>query len=53
MVNWFLRTATAQTYNLDISGGSQNASYYITANYVDNTPSQINSNNNRFFAFWP
>lgn len=44
----FLRTAAAQTYNLDISGGNPNALYYFTANYTDNQLTQINNSNNHF-----
>lgn len=43
----FLRSALTQTYNLDISGGSPNALYYITGNYTDNRLTQIKNNNNR------
>ncbi|WP_158643923.1 SusC/RagA family TonB-linked outer membrane protein [Pseudobacter ginsenosidimutans] len=44
----FLRTATTQTYNLSISGGSRDALYYLTANYLGNRATQINNNNNQF-----
>lgn len=44
----FLRPATTQTYNLDISGGNTGALYYITANYTRNKLSQINNDNGRF-----
>jgi TonB-linked SusC/RagA family outer membrane protein len=42
-----LQSALTQTYNLDISGGSANALYYITANYTGNRLEQIQNNNNR------
>lgn len=41
----FLRTAATQTYNLNVSGGSAGALYYITANYTGNRSQQINNNN--------
>jgi TonB-linked SusC/RagA family outer membrane protein len=44
----FLRTATTQTYNMDISGGNSNVLYYITANFVDNDANQIRKGNNKF-----
>ncbi len=44
----FLRTATLQTYNLDISGGSESARYYITTNYSDNAQNSIKHNSNNF-----
>ncbi len=44
----FLRTATTQTYNLGISGGNENALYYITANYINNAASQIKNDYNQF-----
>lgn len=44
----FLRNAITQTYNLDMSGGNQNALYYITANYTGNTAEQKNNDNNQF-----
>jgi TonB-linked SusC/RagA family outer membrane protein len=44
----FLRTAATQTYNLNMSGGSERATYYITANYTDNALQQQRSGNNRF-----
>jgi TonB-linked SusC/RagA family outer membrane protein len=44
----FLQTAANQTYNLDFSGGTENALYYITANYNDSDLSQIKNGNNRF-----
>ncbi|WEK37852.1 MAG: SusC/RagA family TonB-linked outer membrane protein [Candidatus Pseudobacter hemicellulosilyticus] len=46
--NLFLRTALTQTYNLDMSGGTAGALYYITANYTGNRANQINNNNGRF-----
>ena len=44
----FLRTAVTQTYNLDISGGNDNALYYITVSYADNNASQIKNGSNQF-----
>jgi TonB-linked SusC/RagA family outer membrane protein len=44
----FLRTASTQTYNLDVSGGTDNALYYITANYTNNDAEQIKNDNNLF-----
>lgn len=43
----FQRSALTQTYNLNVSGGSGNALYYITTNYTRNRLSQINNDNNR------
>ncbi|HWK03573.1 MAG TPA: SusC/RagA family TonB-linked outer membrane protein [Puia sp.] len=39
----FLKTAIAQTYNIDVSGGNKKASYYITGNYSGNRANQINN----------
>ncbi|SDJ51681.1 TonB-linked outer membrane protein, SusC/RagA family [Pedobacter sp. ok626] len=44
----FLQTASTQTYNLGISGGTKDVLYYITANYLNNAGTQIKSNNHRF-----
>jgi TonB-linked SusC/RagA family outer membrane protein len=44
----FLRSAVTNTYNLNASGGNDNALYYITGNYTGNRLSQINNGNNRF-----
>jgi len=44
----FLRTAFTQTQNLDVSGGNENALYYITANYSDMDASRIKNGNDRF-----
>lgn len=44
----FLRTAVTQTYNVDLSGGNDNALYYLSANYIGGTSSQIKNDNNRF-----
>lgn len=43
----FLRTAITQTYNLDMSGGSANALYYITANYTGDRLNQDKNSDNR------
>jgi len=44
----FLRSAVTNTYNLNASGGNDNALYYITGSYTGNRLSQINNSNNRF-----
>lgn len=41
----FLRTATTQTYNVNVSGGSSRALYYLTLNYSRNSLSQIRNVN--------
>ncbi|WEK36331.1 MAG: SusC/RagA family TonB-linked outer membrane protein [Candidatus Pseudobacter hemicellulosilyticus] len=43
----FLRPAVTQTYNLNVSGGTGNALYYITANHTRNRLSIIGNDNNR------
>lgn len=43
----FLRPSISQTYNFNVSGGTGNALYYITANYTGNRLSQIKNDNNR------
>ena len=42
----FLRTATTQNYNLNMSGGSENALYYMTASYASNSLEQIRNGGN-------
>lgn len=44
----FLRTAITQTYNVDLSGGSDKALYYFSANYVGGRSAQIKNDNNQF-----
>lgn len=44
----FTRPRVTQSYNLNASGGSTNALYYITANYIDNLNSAKGAGNNRF-----
>lgn len=44
---FFQRAAVTQTYHLDVSGGSNNATYYFTANYTRNKLAQVNNDNNR------
>jgi len=44
----FLRTTTTQTYNLDMSGGSDRLLYYLTANYSRNNAMQIKNNDGIF-----
>lgn len=43
----FLRTAQTQSYNLNVSGGNQNALYYVTANYTGVATQQRNNDNGR------
>ena len=42
----FLRTAVTQNYNLDVSGGTSNALYYLSLKYTGNQESEINNENN-------
>jgi len=44
----FLRNASTQTYNVDLSGGSENLLYYITANYADSKSTSIKNGNTSF-----
>jgi TonB-linked SusC/RagA family outer membrane protein len=44
----FLRTAVTQTYNVDLSGGSDKTLYYFSSNYVGGRSSQIKNDNNHF-----
>ncbi|PWG80599.1 SusC/RagA family TonB-linked outer membrane protein [Pararcticibacter amylolyticus] len=44
----FRRSSLTNTYNLNASGGSDNALYYITGNYTGNRLSEVNNDNNRF-----
>lgn len=44
----FLRTAVTQQYDLNFSGGSERATYYVSANYKGDRLSQINNNDSRF-----
>jgi TonB-linked SusC/RagA family outer membrane protein len=43
----FERNAVTQTYNLNVSGGSENAQYYITSNFTGNRSDQVLNDNNR------
>jgi len=43
----FERSTIRQTYNMNVSGGSGNAQYYITANHSRNRQSLINNDDNR------
>lgn len=43
----FLRTAVTQMYNMNFSGGNDNALYYFTANYTDNALNQKGNGDNR------
>lgn len=43
----FLRSEMTQTYNFNVSGGSGNALYYITANHTRNRASQLKNDDNR------
>lgn len=44
----FTRPAVTQTYNFNVSGGNNNALYYITANYTGDQLSAVENNNDRF-----
>ncbi|WP_256004847.1 SusC/RagA family TonB-linked outer membrane protein [Pedobacter deserti] len=44
----FLRNATTQTYNIDLSGGNNNVLYYLTANYSKNNLTKLNNDNGIF-----
>lgn len=44
----FLRNASTQTYNVDLSGGSENLLYYITANYANSKSTNIKNGNRSF-----
>lgn len=44
----FLRNASSQTYNLDLSGGNNNILYYLTANYSKNNLTKLNNDNGIF-----
>lgn len=44
----FLRNASTQTYNLDMSGGSDRLLYYLTVNYMRNNATEVKNNNNLF-----
>lgn len=44
----FLRAATTQTYNLDISGGNESVRYYITTNYSNTKQTQIKNDQSLF-----
>jgi TonB-dependent starch-binding outer membrane protein SusC len=49
--NWFdaiTRTAVTQNYNLSISGGNQNARYYISGNYLNQEGVVINNGIKRY-----
>jgi TonB-linked SusC/RagA family outer membrane protein len=43
----FERTSVTQTNNLNVSGGNDNALYYITANYTSNRNAQLFNDDNR------
>lgn len=43
----FLRNLTTQTHNLDVSGGTEQATYFITASYNSSNLTKINNDNNR------
>lgn len=43
----FERNAVTQTYNLSVSGGSENAQYFITGNFTGNRSDEVLNNNNR------
>ncbi|MCD0488613.1 SusC/RagA family TonB-linked outer membrane protein [Pedobacter sp. MC2016-14] len=44
---YFLRNAVTQQYNLNVSGGSNKALYYITGNYLGNKLNQQNNDNRK------
>lgn len=44
----FLRNASSQTHNLDLSGGNNNILYYLTANYSKNNSTGLNNDNGIF-----
>lgn len=44
----FTRDAFNQQYNLNVSGGSENVSYYFTVGYLNNSLNQIKSGNRQF-----
>ncbi|HEY8389154.1 MAG TPA: TonB-dependent receptor plug domain-containing protein, partial [Parasegetibacter sp.] len=44
----FLRTASTQTYNMDMSGGSDRILYFLTANYSHNNAMQVKNDDNIF-----
>ncbi|RXK83608.1 SusC/RagA family TonB-linked outer membrane protein [Filimonas effusa] len=44
----FLQNATTQTHNLDISGGNENATYFITAQFNQSDLSKVKNGNSRF-----
>lgn len=43
----FLQNATTQTHNVDVSGGTENATYFITAQFNDNALTKIKNGGNR------
>ncbi|WP_235012443.1 SusC/RagA family TonB-linked outer membrane protein [Pedobacter africanus] len=43
----FERTAITQTHNLNVSGGNENALYYITGNYTGNRNNKVLDDNSR------
>lgn len=44
----FLRTASTQTYNIDMSGGNDRVLYYLTANYSHNNASKVKNDDGIF-----
>ncbi len=44
----FTRSAVSQTYNFNMSGGSERALYYITTNYTNNRSEKKGNDDNRF-----
>jgi TonB-linked SusC/RagA family outer membrane protein len=44
----FLRNASSQTYNMDLSGGNNNVLYYLTANYSKNNSTRRNNDDGIF-----
>ncbi len=44
----FLRTAVNQQYDVNMSGGTERATYYISANYMNNRRNTVNNINHQF-----
>ncbi|WAC41627.1 SusC/RagA family TonB-linked outer membrane protein [Pedobacter sp. SL55] len=44
----FLRTAATQVHNIDVSGGTDNAQYFITARYNNSAANKIKNGSNLF-----
>lgn len=44
----FLRSAVNQQYDLNLSGGTQQATYYVSANYTANRFTKVNNSDSKF-----